>query len=138
MRSALSIKADVEPNLWVDADPDLLNQVLQNLGSNATKYNREDGKIRLMANRKRDKIVTVVANTGKSIPEEDREKVFDRFYRADKSRHRKIDGVGLGLSLARDILRAHHGDLALHEAKQDWVAFLLTLPASTRRDDSTN
>jgi len=54
--------------------------------------------------------------------------VFDRFYRVDKSRSRRVGGAGLGLSLAREIARAHHGDVVLNPVHDDLISFTLTLP----------
>jgi signal transduction histidine kinase len=69
-----------------------------------------------------------VWNTGKPIPDADRERIFDRFYRVDPARTRKVGGAGLGLSLAREIARAHHGDLVLEPPTENWIGFRLTLP----------
>ena len=72
-----------------------------------------------------------MANTGQAIPPEDRDRVFHRFYRADKSRGRHVDGVGLGLSLSREIARAHHGDLVLRNDRPGWTVLVFTMPSSS-------
>ena len=63
------------------------------------------------------------------VPAAEREQVFERFYRADKARTRRVDGVGLGLSLSREIIRAHHGELMLDESRDGWTRFSVLLPA---------
>jgi hypothetical protein len=68
------------------------------------------------------------ANTGPGIPDGERERLFERFYRADKARNQRIDGSGLGLSLAREIARAHNGDLTLDRSDADLTVFRLVLP----------
>jgi heavy metal sensor kinase len=127
----LTVEKDLAPDLWVLADPDLLRQVLQNLTSNAIKYNRDGGVIRFHLRQSGPLVRFTLANTGEGIPPEDRDKIFDRFYRADKSRGRRVDGVGLGLSLAREIVRAHAGDLVLEDREDGLTAFTVTLPAAT-------
>jgi heavy metal sensor kinase len=125
---SLDISAEIEPNVRIDADEALLRQVLQNLCSNAIKYNVKAGKIRFRLRRKSDSAVFTVWNMGKVIPQSDQERIFDRFYRVDTSRARKVGGAGLGLSLAREIARAHGGDLTLEPPKEGWIGFRLTLP----------
>lgn len=125
----LTLEQELEPGISVAADGDLLRQVIQNLISNAIKYNHPQGTIRFALRRADDKVRFTISNTGPEIPPEDREKVFERFYRGDKARNRKVDGTGLGLSLAREIARAHRGDLVLENAAGNLTAFTLILPA---------
>ncbi|GAP98279.1 sensor histidine kinase [Leptolyngbya sp. NIES-2104] len=110
-------------------DRDLLHQVLQNLFSNAIKYNLADGWIEIDARLVGLMVQIKVANASKGILVEDRDRIFDRFHRGDPARTRKVEGIGLGLSLTREIVRAHQGDLRLDEAKSGQTAFILTLPA---------
>ncbi len=124
----LRIKKTIEDNLWTQADPDLLRQVIQNLTSNSMKYNIPGGRVVIEVHRDATRVRLVVANTGPGIPPEDQERVFERFYRADKAHNRHIDGVGLGLSLAREIVRAHHGELRLEATPEGWTAFAVILP----------
>jgi signal transduction histidine kinase len=128
--AGLQVECQVEPGLLVLADPDLLRQALQNLTSNAIKHNRPGGRVAIRLDRDGTNAVVTVS---KKIPEDARivpDRLFDRFYRADAARGRGVDGAGLGLSLAREIVRAHQGDLALHELKADRITFALTLPAA--------
>lgn len=125
----ITVESRIEPGICVNADEALLETAIQNLGSNAAKYNREhDGRIEIELVRKDEDAVLTVSNTGPKIREEDAEKIFDRFYRADKARSREVDGLGLGLSLARDIVQAHHGKLELGEAGDGINRFVMTLP----------
>lgn len=110
------------------ADGDLLQQALGNLTSNAIKYNRDDGSVELRLRKDDGMAELSISNTGQGVAPEERERVFERFYRADRSRGRRVDGVGLGMSLAREIARAHNGDLALTESWEDRTTFTLTLP----------
>ncbi len=113
----------------VRGDRDLLRQVLQNLTSNAIKYGTPDGWIRISATLQAKQWWIDVANASDGIPADKREQLFERFYRVDATHMRKIDGVGLGLSLAKEIARAHGGELSLHAADPGEVCFRLQLPA---------
>jgi signal transduction histidine kinase len=110
------------------ADADLVNQVFQNLASNAVKFGDKDGEIEMALVERAGQVFFTISNTGRPIPKQDHDKVFERFYRADKSRSREIEGSGLGLSLAREIARAHGGDLILEQSDKNTTAFALTLP----------
>jgi two-component system, OmpR family, heavy metal sensor histidine kinase CusS len=127
----LSVQTDIVPGLKVWGDRDLLTQVLQNLTSNAIKYNLPDGWIRIHARQKAAMVKVTITNASKDIPGNDRDRIFDRFYRGDPARTRKVEGVGLGLSLSREIAYAHRGDLKLDVALIGQTAFVLTLPVST-------
>jgi len=132
----LAIGKDLIPEAWVQADGDLLRHALQNLASNAIKYNREDGKILLLLQKDAESVRFTIANTGQPIPPQERERVFDRFHRGDKSRGRRVDGVGLGLSLAREIVHAHRGTLILDESIEGMTTFTVTLPLACEKTQS--
>ncbi|MGB3613345.1 MAG: ATP-binding protein [Elainellaceae cyanobacterium] len=126
----LRVEADVAPQLSVQGDRDLLTQVLQNLISNAIKYNMPDGWVRIEARRQPDAIQVSITNASRGIPEGDRDRIFDRFYRGDPARNRRVEGLGLGLSLSREIVHAHGGRLDLALSLGDQTTFLLTLPTA--------
>lgn len=127
----LTLHADLAPQTCVMADPDLVRQVLQNLFSNATKYSREGGAIECRLWQEGETVVFTLANTTERGAGLDRDRLFDRFFRGDPSHNRNVDGSGLGLSLAREISRAHGGELVLDtgETREGWIGFRLTLPA---------
>jgi len=126
----LEVTQTLAPGLTVMADQALLQQAVQNLVNNAIKYNIPDGKIRFELFRHANDVRFSVANTSTGIAEEDRKRVFHRFYRADPAHSREVDGVGLGLSLAREILRSHGGKLWLADAPEGWVMFVMELPGA--------
>jgi len=111
------------------ADQELIGQALHNLLSNAVRYNCEGGRIEIALSVADGPARVSVSNTGPGILPEDRERVFDRFYRTDPARGRASGGAGLGLSLAREIARAHGGDLVLDETPEGLTSLTLTLPA---------
>ena len=101
---------------------------MQNLFSNAIKYNLDDGWIEVNAQKTQTALQITIKNASSKIPASERERIFDRFHRGDPARTRKIEGIGLGLSLAREILRAHNGELILDRALEGETSFTLTLP----------
>lgn len=125
----LHFRRTLEPKVMVQADAVLLEQALQNLMGNAIKYNRGDGEVSVTLTVRNGLACVQVANTGPGIAEEDRGRLFERFFRGDRARTRDTAaGVGLGLSLSREILRAHGGDLTLTESTHDRTAFTASLP----------
>lgn len=124
----LEIQTELQPDVKITADPDLLTQVIQNLASNAVKFCRGEPPVILSLKTEGGRAVFRISNRGETIPPEERGQVFERFYRANKSRSRSIDGAGLGLSLAREIARAHGGTLALENSDANQTVFCLTLP----------
>lgn len=126
----LSVETNIDRDLKIQGDRDLLNQVLQNLFSNAIKYNLADGWIKVYAKQTQVNIKITIVNASKDIPLTDKERIFERFHRGDPARTRKVEGIGLGLSLAREIARSHQGDLMLDSSSSGQTAFTLTLPIS--------
>lgn len=126
----LKVSRQVADGIVVPGDRDLLRQILQNLADNAVKYNRDGGNIGFKLDEKHGRARLQVANTG-DIPAERKDKIFDRFVRVDDARSRRVDGAGLGLSLAREIARAHGGELSLQKCDKGIVTFVLELKTKT-------
>lgn len=124
----ITVKFEVEADAWVLADADLLEQTFQNLAANALKYNRPGGRIELAVKTTEDRVLVEVGNTGAGIPAADQVHIFKRFYRGAKARADRGAGAGLGLALAREIVRAHEGELLLCESVADWTVFRVSLP----------
>ena len=91
----------------------LIYRLVYNLVENAIKYNHTGGQVTVTADRKEKQVHLSVADTGNGIPEELRERVFEPFFRVDKSRSRALGGVGLGLALVREIVRVHDGSITV-------------------------
>ena len=126
--SGLALDLQVQPHVRVDADRALLRTTTFNLLINAIKYNEPDGKISLTLSEAGTQVVFTVGNTGPGIPPEAQPQVFDRFYRVDRADRPGADGIGLGLSLAREIVLAHGGELMLRESRAGWTCFEMRLP----------
>ena len=127
----LTISADIAPGLQVTGDPVLLRRLLLNLVDNAVKHNRPGGTLRLQLTRgpTPGSVRFVIANTGPGIPAERHGRLFERFLRVAADRARSSGGTGLGLSLCREIARAHGGDIALTRGEADTTEFTVTLPS---------
>lgn len=101
----------------------LIYRLVYNLVENAIKYNRLDGTVTVMATEKEGHICIRVEDTGNGIPEELKERVFDPFFRVDKSRSRALGGVGLGLALVHEIVRVHDGEITIKDNKAGGTTF---------------
>lgn len=110
-------------------DPDRLRQVLAVLLDNALQYAGQDGSIRLGAEAHKNRVTLTVADDGPGIPDGEKEKVFERFYRADGSRNDKRN-FGLGLSIARELAGLMGGSLTIKDSPQGGAAFVLALPTN--------
>jgi two-component system, OmpR family, heavy metal sensor histidine kinase CusS len=124
----LSIETHILPQVIIQADPDLVRRVIQELTTNAVKYNTKDGLIRFRLTVQNNTARFSIANTGAPIPDKEQKLIFDRFYRIDKSRTDRVSGSGLGLSLAREIVLAHKGRLRLDTAADNLITFSISLP----------
>ena len=128
--SRIRVEFCVPVGIWVRADESLLRQALLNLLYNAVRYNQPDGWIRVVLAHREGRVELEICNAGPGVPASDQAKLFDRFFRVDTARSRGVEGAGLGLSLAREIVRAHGGSVALKESQPGRTCFVLTLPAS--------
>lgn len=120
--------------VWLDKDK--MTQVLDNIISNAIKYSPEGGIIRLKVERQKRRLLISVADEGLGISYQKLDKIFDRFYRADQARTRKLGGTGLGLAISKELVEAHYGQIWA-ESKEDrgtTVYFTLPLMHANRGD----
>jgi two-component system sensor histidine kinase BaeS len=109
-------------------DPGRVEQILANLMSNALRYTPPQGLIRVSLSCKNQQAVLAIHDSGPGIPEEALQKIFQRFYRGDRSRSREGGGTGLGLTIARQLAQAHGGDLTAANDPQGGATFTLTIP----------
>ena len=115
-----------------------IEQVMLNVLSNAVKYTPDGGHIRVTAGSEGETVWMEVADDGIGIPEADRSRIFERFYRVDKARSRESGGTGLGLSIATEIVQRHHGSLTLVDRPGPGTTVRLELPITQPigREDS--
>lgn len=123
------LRAEIAPDLPpVDLDPDRMQQTVGILISNALRYTPPQGSITLTAKADRASVTIEVADTGSGIVPEDLPHVFDRFYRADKSRARESGGSGLGLAIAKSIVEAHTGTIGAASQPGQGTQLIIRLP----------
>lgn len=101
----------------------LIYRLVYNLVENAIKYNRLDGTVTVLVTEENDRTCIRVEDTGNGIPEELKGRVFDPFFRVDKSRSRALGGVGLGLALVHEIVRVHDGEITIKDNKAGGTTF---------------
>ena len=132
----ISVKlTDCQP-ATVRGDRMRLRQLLLNLADNAVKYNQPGGTVEISLRLLEESAVCSITNTGPSLPSELAARVFDRFFRGDPSHNRNIEGSGLGLSIAKCIVEAHHGEIS-YEVLPDWrTRVSVSLPAFPAMDRS--
>jgi two-component system, OmpR family, sensor histidine kinase BaeS len=124
----LNFSPPATPMKLISLDPIRLEQMLTNLLSNALRYTPQSGQIEIAINQLPKFARLTIRDTGPGIPQEALPFIFERFYRADKSRSRAEGGSGLGLAIARNLARAHGGDLTATNHASGGALFTLTLP----------
>ena len=108
--------------------PQLMQEVLANLLENAVKYNYEGGMVTLSLRREEGAYVLTVADTGIGIAPKEQKRIFERFYRVDKSRRKQVEGTGLGLSIVKHGVQLHGGSISVKSALQEGSEFIIRLP----------
>ena len=122
------LRVDTDGSIMVDADPVWLRQAIENLITNAAAYGGGSTPIELEAHRTGAHAHIVVADHGPGIAESERELVFDRFARPDRSRDRTQGGAGLGLAIVREVVSSHQGDVAITETPGGGATVQISLP----------
>lgn len=122
-------------SVWIDKDK--MTQVLDNIISNSVKYSPEGGNINLRLESKQHFLLITIQDEGMGIAYDKLEKIFERFYRADKARTRKFGGTGLGLAITKELVEAHHGRIwaKSREGYGTTIYFTLPLIKKKRRDN---
>jgi signal transduction histidine kinase len=125
----VTVTVDAPPDLWLSGDPDRLHQVLLILVDNAARATPAGGHIALAAVHEGRAAMLSVTDSGPGIPPEHVQRVFERFYRVDKARSREGGGTGLGLTIARDLVRTHGGEIAIETPPGGGARVCVRLPA---------
>jgi len=122
----ITLRVEAE-DATIQADRQRMAQAIGNLTDNALKYTPDGGEVTLSAAAASDRIILTVQDTGSGIPKDERDRIFDKLYRLDKSRSTK--GLGLGLSLVRAVISAHEGTIAVTDAPDGGSIFKILLPS---------
>lgn len=114
-------------NVYIEADPDMINQVFYNLIDNAVKFTQIGGDIQLSMNIQGNDVIVAIKNTGKGIKDEDLDHVFERFYKGDKSRGLDAKSAGLGLFIVKNIVELHGGGISVKNIDDKYTQFTVSL-----------
>ena len=125
----LKVEADIPKHLLLKADRTFVAMIAQNLVENAVKYNTPGGRIRMGARAVNGEVEMTIGNTGDGIPKDRTGQLFERFYRVRGDE--RVPGHGLGLSIARELARAHGGDVVLVRSDGRWTEMRVRLPRGT-------
>lgn len=125
-RGMTVLMAGTCPNIL--ADPDRMIQVIYNLVNNAIKYTQEKGQIRIDFSEGKDQVNLSISDNGYGIPSDELPYIFERFYRADKSRNRDTGGSGIGLAIVKSIIQAHQGEIEAISTLDVGSTFTVRLP----------
>lgn len=109
----------------------ILHEMIYNLCDNAIKYNKDGGAVTVRVTEEEDQVVVSVEDTGIGISEGQQDRVFERFYRVDKSHSRRVGGTGLGLSIVRDTVRRHGGWITAQRRQPEGSVFTAGFPCET-------
>lgn len=127
----IALNAGCCGELYMTGSDILIYRVVFNLVENAIRYNRDGGSVYVSVNKRDTNAVIAVRDTGRGIAPEYIERVFEPFFRVDKSRSRELGGVGLGLALVREIVRLHAGSIAVRESNEEGTTFEVVFPCET-------
>ena len=125
------VKITVSGGAKMAANRSMVYEMFYNLIENAIKYNKPGGAVQVDISQTAQQVKITVADTGIGIPEEEQGRVFERFYRVDKSRSKKTGGTGLGLAIVKHIVMVHGGDIALSSTKNAGTTMAITFNANS-------
>jgi signal transduction histidine kinase len=126
----IRITAEIEDNLILEGNEDRLIQVFINLLENATKFSKTEGEILIKAYHEDNNLLHIeIKDSGIGIPEDELEKIFDRFYQVDSSSTRSFGGTGLGLAISKKIIELHNGTIWAESKLGKGSVFHVILPA---------
>ena len=121
----------------VYADPDIVYQVVFNLVDNAVKFAGQNGVVTFRVQEKQGRVYVGIKNTGEGIPKEDIPHIFDRFYKADKSRSLHVEGAGLGLYICKKLINRSGGDIMVRSKQGEFTEFVFNLPVGVPEKSKT-
>jgi len=133
----VTIECRIPAGLVLTADRRRLDQILVNLLDNAVKFNRPQGKVMVSAVGEDDWIVLTIEDTGDGIPPDALQRVFNRFFRVDRSRSQEVPGTGLGLAIVMHLVRLHGGEIRAENRSEGGTRFVVRLPARLPSGDES-
>ena len=124
----ITLETNISKDLFINGNKENIKKLFSILMDNAIKYTNKNGKINVYLYSKKNKIILIVENTGYDIPKESIDKIFERFYRVDDSRHIETGGYGIGLSIANAIVKQHSGNIFANSELNKTTSFIVELP----------
>jgi two-component system phosphate regulon sensor histidine kinase PhoR len=124
----IKIEINIQEDLGTNIPEIRIKQILSNLISNSIKYNKKNGEIIIKSYQKNNFLYIEVEDTGIGIPDDEQQKMFDKFYRCAEAKKLNIEGTGLGLSIVNDIVNAYGGDIKITSAVNKGSKFVISLP----------
>jgi len=133
----MEITVDSEySQMHMEGDTEKIVRLFNNLISNALKYGEEGREVRIEVGKEENNVIIRVKNVGDSLSDEALEQIFERFYRAEKSRSQEVSGTGLGLAISKSIVELHHGTISAR-AEDGWTIFETSIPLEHNESDET-
>ena len=126
--SGKAFLTDIQPDIRINGNEPMLKQLLYILVDNALKHSDQNGEVRVSLKSAGSKAVLEVFNTGEGIAPQERDKIFERFFRSDSSRSRETGGYGLGLAIGKSIVELHKGKISVRSEQGKWTQFTVVLP----------
>jgi PAS domain S-box-containing protein len=127
----LHLHCDIPENIWLDCDAQAFEKIIFNLITNAIKYTPSGGNIQVIAHRNSDNFTLDIIDTGIGIDIKSQDKIFERFHRADDEKNQGVFGVGIGLSLVNELVKAHNWQISVVSDYGKGSKFSLTIPCAT-------
>ena len=127
----INLETNISKDLHINGDKESLKKLFSIIMDNAIKYTDKNGSITVSLFSDKNKVKMIIRNTGEGIAPEDLERVFERFYRVDKSRDRETGGYGLGLSIASSIVKEHRGKIYARSKVGSFTSFIVEIPQQT-------
>jgi len=124
----VSVNSSLDENCFISANSDDIYQIVFNLVENAIKYNRTGGSVRIYLYKREERVMLIVSDTGVGIPQEDIERIFERFYRVDKARSREAGGSGLGLSIVKHAVEQFSGEISVESTLGEGTRITVSFP----------
>jgi two-component system sensor histidine kinase VicK len=128
LNKSVNLMLHTDSEVLAMVDREKFWQVIYNVTDNAIKYTPEGGNVSLYVFGEGDYVRIEIIDTGIGIPEEQVDKIFDRFYRVDKARSRESGGTGLGLSIVKDVVDSHNGKILVDSKENDGTKFVIIIP----------
>ena len=126
----VTLRDDIQGEFYINGNKDYLKRLLANLIKNAIDYNKPKGEVIISLQKNKQQIEFKIIDTGIGMAKEDLEHIFDRFYKADQSRTKTAGGAGLGLSIVREIVKAHKGNIKVKSEIDKGTVIIISFPLS--------